>query len=90
MGRPNFTDKESLIQEVLRRLRAIPDVVGGGGASGPATQLTETSGPTTLDIAAITDGQFLKRVGTEVVSATPPAAAALPGSIARTFATMGA
>lgn len=90
MGRPNLTDTESLIQEVLRRIRATPALSGGSGSSGPATQLAETSGPTTLDIAAITDGQFLKRVGATVVSATPPAAVALPGSIARTFATMGA
>jgi hypothetical protein len=40
---------------------------GGGGA---ATQITETSGPTTLDIAAISDGQYLIRSGTDVVGAT--------------------
>jgi len=32
-----------------------------------ATQITETSGPTTLDIGAIADGEFLKRSGTGVV-----------------------
>jgi len=32
-----------------------------------ATQITETSGPTTLDIGAIADGAFLKRSGTGVV-----------------------
>lgn len=36
--------------------------------SGPATQITETGGPTTLDIAAIVDGQFLQRSGTTIVS----------------------
>jgi hypothetical protein len=90
MGRPNLTDTESLIQEVLRRIRVTPSLGGGSGTSGPATQLAETSGPTTLDIAAITDGQFLKRVGATVVSAVPPAAVALPGSFARTLAMMGA
>jgi len=39
------------------------------GAGGAATQIIETGGPTTLDIAAIADGEFLKRVGTDIVSA---------------------
>ena len=42
---------------------AVPEVVG----------LKETGGPTLLTVAGITDGQFLKRVGTTIVSATPPA-----------------
>ena len=33
----------------------------------PAEQIIETAGPTTLDIGAIADGEFLKRVGTDVV-----------------------
>jgi hypothetical protein len=40
----------------------------GGGA---ATQITETSGPTTLDITTIGDGEYLKRDGTTVVGGTP-------------------
>lgn len=36
----------------------------------PATQINETGDPATLDIAAIADGQFLKRVGTDVVGGT--------------------
>ena len=39
---------------------------GGGGA---ATSLTETSGPTTLTMGAVSDGQTLKRVGSTVVGA---------------------
>jgi hypothetical protein len=40
------------------------------GAIGlPATEITETSGPTDLAIAAIADGQFLKRSGTDVIGA---------------------
>lgn len=54
---------------------------GGGGISPPAGQIggsavsptvigiTETSGPTALTIGIITDGQFLKRVGSTLVSA---------------------
>jgi hypothetical protein len=38
----------------------------GGGA---ATQITETSGPTTLNIGAIADGEYLKRSGTDIVGA---------------------
>lgn len=33
------------------------------------TALTETSGPTALTIGAIADGEYLKRVGTSIVSA---------------------
>lgn len=39
---------------------------GGGGGGGPATALLETSGPTTLDIAAILDGELLQRIGATV------------------------
>lgn len=46
----------------------------GAGAGGPATQITETGGPTDLDIAAIPDGYFLRRVGTNVVGAVPSGA----------------
>lgn len=46
---------------------------GGGGTAGPATQLAETSGPTTLSIAGVADGTFLKRVGTTVVGVGAPA-----------------
>lgn len=37
----------------------------------PATQITETSGPTTLDIGAIADGEHLLRDGTDLVGKTP-------------------
>ena len=35
-----------------------------------ADKIVETSGPTTLDIGDIVDGEFLKRVGSEIVSDT--------------------
>lgn len=38
---------------------------------GPATVLTETSGPTDLAIGAIADGEYLRRVGATVVGGTP-------------------
>lgn len=41
---------------------------GGGGGGGPATAIRETSGPTTLSIAAVADGGVLVRSGTSVVS----------------------
>lgn len=44
---------------------------GSGGTSGPATQITETSGPTTLTIGAIADGQYAQRVGTTLVGGSP-------------------
>lgn len=44
----------------------------GAGAGGAATQLHETGGPTDLNIAAIADGKYLRRVGTNVVGGTPP------------------
>ena len=40
------------------------------GSPGPATQITETDGPTTLDIAAIADGEGMKRSGTDVIGFT--------------------
>ena len=43
----------------------------GSSGGGPATQIIETSGPTTLDIDAIPDGTFLKRVGATIVGAAP-------------------
>jgi len=42
---------------------------GGGGSSGPATQIRESSGPTTLTVGAVADGQVLKRVGSTVIGA---------------------
>lgn len=38
-------------------------------AGGPATQIQESSGPTTLTIGAIADGEFAKRVGATLVGA---------------------
>lgn len=46
------------------------DVTSVGNAA-TVKKITETSGPTTLTIGTITDGQFLKRVGATLVSATP-------------------
>lgn len=45
------------------------DAVGTAAAAAAATQLDANG--TILDVNVITDGQFLKRVGTTVVSATP-------------------
>lgn len=43
--------------------------LGAGGAGGPATEIEESSGPTTLAIGAVADGEFLKREGSTVVGA---------------------
>ncbi len=40
---------------------------GGGGSSGPATEIIETSGPTTLAIGAIADGQVATRDGSTLI-----------------------
>jgi hypothetical protein len=55
----------------------IPGYSGGGG--GPATQLDANG--TTLDINAIVDGEFLKRVGTTVVSAAVSGGAVLAADV---------
>lgn len=47
------------------------DAIAGGGGGGPATQIDETGGPTTLDIAAIADGEYLRRSGTDIIGDTP-------------------
>ena len=40
-------------------------------AGGPATQLTETGGPTTLTVGVVADGEYLVRSGTTFVGGTP-------------------
>lgn len=47
------------------------DVELSADVGGPATQIQETSGPDVLDIDAIADGEYLQRVGDEIVGATP-------------------
>lgn len=51
------------------RLPPLPRIVPRGGG-GPATQLRESGGPTTLSIVSVADGEFLKRVGSTVDGAT--------------------
>lgn len=51
----------------------MPTAFGGStrpGLSGPASSLRETSGPTTLTVGEVADGEFLKRDGATVVGAT--------------------
>lgn len=45
---------------------------GTDAAWGMVTKVQESSGPTTLTIGAVSDGQFLKRSGTDVVGAVTP------------------
>jgi hypothetical protein len=47
------------------------DVEGEAVGGGPAEQLIETGGPTTLDMGAVADGEYLQRVGDQIVGATP-------------------
>lgn len=49
-----------------------PRDVAPAPAPGPATKIVETSGPDTLDIADINDGELLKRVGNQIVSIPVP------------------
>ncbi len=55
------------LQKTNRIVEQLKTSESGGGASGPATQIEETSGPTTLDIGAIADDAVLARIGTEIV-----------------------
>lgn len=48
---------------------------GAAGAPGPSNQIDESSGPTSLAVGAIANGQFTKRVGTTFVGATLAAVA---------------
>lgn len=45
--------------------------IGGTGTSPTITGIRETSGPTLLTIGTINDGEYLKRVGSTLVSGTP-------------------
>lgn len=53
----------------LKRADGTTTTLGAGGTSGPATEIRESSGPTTLSVGAVANGQLLKRVGTTVVGA---------------------
>lgn len=44
--------------------------IGSLPAGGSATSITESSGPTTLSVGAIADGEYLKRSGSTVIGAT--------------------
>ncbi len=63
------------IWNYLRRLRSDVDAIDTSGGSapapaseaGPATQMIETSGPTTLDFSNIADGDLFQRDGTDVI-----------------------
>lgn len=48
---------------------------GADGPAGPSNVITESSGPTSLSVGAVADGQFLKRVGSAVVGAAAASAA---------------
>lgn len=58
-------------QAAAQQTTVVDTAGGGGGAAGPATQLEETNGPTVLDFAGIDDGDYLRRVGTNIVGDTP-------------------
>lgn len=58
------------------------DVAGEALGGGPATQIEETSGPTILDISAVSDGEYLQRVGEEIVGATPAGTGDVTAAIA--------
>lgn len=42
-------------------------VDANGGVGGPATEIAETGGPTTLTVGAVADGQVLKRSGSTLI-----------------------
>jgi hypothetical protein len=51
----------------------------------PADEIIETSGPTTMAVGAVADGEYLKRSGATVVGGTPPG-----GTTAEALGTTGA
>ena len=48
------------------------DLTLGSAIAAPASQIIEASGPTTLGVGIINDGEFLKRSGEYIVSAAAP------------------
>lgn len=59
-------------------------------AGGPATAIVESSGPTTLTVGAVADGELLKRVGSTVVGSATSSAGTTVKKAGTTIATRGA
>jgi len=53
--------------------------LGGTYPSPTVAAIHETLGPTKLTIGTVVDGEYLKRVGTTLVSGTPPGGGSTPG-----------
>jgi hypothetical protein len=90
-GSDPLTLSESQVTNLTTDLAARVQVGGqlGGTATSPTVLgLRETSGPTLLTAGAVADGQFLKRVGTTVVGASPTATVA-GGTATLAFGTTG-
>ncbi len=67
-SQPNISVEESVVRvEIAEGLRG---ATGATGATGPGNVITESSGPTDLDVGAIADGQVLKRTGDTVIGQT--------------------
>jgi hypothetical protein len=62
------TDVQSALNELDTDKVKVAGQLGGTAASPTVLGIRETGGPTNLTFGAIADGEFLKRVGTDVVS----------------------
>lgn len=71
-GAPMDTDVNlggaSPSDQLLPTQKAVKTYVDANvGATGPATEIEESSGPTTLTVGAVADGQVLKRSGSTLI-----------------------
>lgn len=88
--RDSETDLETRVT-VLEAGGAAPTGPAGADVTGTypdqlvVSAVTETSGPTQLVIGAVTNGEFLKRSGSTVVSGVPTATGAAGGDLALTY-----
>lgn len=71
------TDVQNAIDELQTNKADLAGQIGGTAISPDVRGIRETSGPTLLDIGAISDGEYLRRSGTSLIGDIPSGGASL-------------